>query len=172
MSFKSQNSQYLNRHERTHNDTKEFICEQCYKKYKSSKTLKQHIKNVHTEVRPYKCGTCGKTFKSQYSMRIHERIHKGEKSYQCDICEALFSDSSNLSRHRKTQHNIHINCKECKDGFNTEQDLHDHIDIKHIKKSYKLSHECYRSKEIIATDNRIYDQEQLRLFLIIMTNQW
>lgn len=33
---------------------------------------------------------------------MHQRVHSGEKPLQCTICGKSFSESSNLSKHKRT----------------------------------------------------------------------
>ena len=34
---------------------------------------------------------CGKTFNSPKTIQIHERIHRGKKSYECNLCGKAFN---------------------------------------------------------------------------------
>ena len=51
------------------------------------------------DVKPHKCNC--KCFKEQNHLKIHERIHKDEKPFQCKYCEKGFRQLSNLKGHSK-----------------------------------------------------------------------
>ena len=42
--------------------------------------------NVKSVGESIACETCEKNFSSKSSLRMHKRIHTGEKTYQCEIC--------------------------------------------------------------------------------------
>ena len=50
---------------------------------------------------PYVCDFpgCGKAFAIAGGLRIHKRVHNGEKPFKCSECGRGFAESSNLSKH-------------------------------------------------------------------------
>ena len=42
---------------------------------------------------------CGKAFAIAGGLRIHKRVHNGEKPFKCSECGRGFAESSNLSKH-------------------------------------------------------------------------
>ncbi|KAI5800111.1 hypothetical protein EDC01DRAFT_628621 [Geopyxis carbonaria] len=93
----------VERHLQTHTGFKSCTCEVCGKEFSAPQALQQHIR-THTGEKPYKCDVCGKEFAQGSAMTMHKRVHTGERPLQCDYpgCGKRFSESSNLSKHRKS----------------------------------------------------------------------
>ncbi|NWU73352.1 ZNF22 protein, partial [Pterocles burchelli] len=48
------------------------------------------------------CAKCGKRCRWSSELVIHQRIHTGERPYQCDDCGKSFVERSALIRHQHT----------------------------------------------------------------------
>lgn len=52
----------------------------------------------------FKCEICNKSYSNKAYLKVHERIHSGEKPFQCTICNRCFNQSGSLNRHMKFCH--------------------------------------------------------------------
>ncbi|KFB44803.1 hypothetical protein ZHAS_00012711 [Anopheles sinensis] len=50
----------------------------------------------------YKCNQCDKTFVTAVTLKMHIRLHTGEKPYKCDKCDKAFIRSDYLKTHEKS----------------------------------------------------------------------
>ena len=143
-------SQELFEHQKSHENIIKCEHEGCKKSFINVDNYNKHLK-IHQElVRKYLCPfpDCGKRFKGIYNLKIHYRIHSGERPYKCEICGYNYYDRANYKYHMKTGH---LNYK--------EKDLtcyHNQFCHKFKTKKTKLMHhnklelECKKEKNSIS----------------------
>ena len=83
--------------------TKSYItshkCNQCSFSSVWEKSLKYHIKIIHTREKLKKCNQCDFSTAKAGNLKTHIRIHTGEKPNKCNQCNFSTSDAGQLMGH-------------------------------------------------------------------------
>jgi len=75
-----------------------YQCKFCEKFLANASSLKIH-ERLHTGEKPYQCEFCTKCFASDSGRRSHERVHTRERPFHCRFCSKSFSHNGNRKVH-------------------------------------------------------------------------
>jgi len=129
-----------------HRDPKRNKCEICGNSYKSSETLRNHIKRSHTvDPEPHKCPHCDKTFINQMLLYQHAKLHFFDNKtadVKCDICKKLFKSYTKMYAHKNHIHSGEtFMCELCSKVCNSKSALLSHMAI-HLPESEREYVKC------------------------------
>ncbi|CAG0886599.1 unnamed protein product [Cyprideis torosa] len=110
-------------------------CDQCGAEYKNERSLKKHVKDVHSEGDknpPLLCQTCGRGFRDKFLLKQHQLRHE-EPKHQCPDCPKKFFTEQQMQSHSKIHTRGHrFECSNCPKVFVSEKRLQTHVDTAHL----------------------------------------
>ncbi|XP_055703922.1 zinc finger protein 569-like [Phlebotomus papatasi] len=135
----------LRKHSRIHNDERPYACSQCDKKFRQAGCLKNHIASQHGSDVQYICDYCNKPFPIKERLRLHLRIHTGEKPYKCKLCPKQFARGGQLSQHMLSHNGVKKHrCSFCPSAFSCSANLRLHTKAHNDERDYTC-HKCGKS---------------------------
>ncbi|XP_065161459.1 zinc finger protein 62 homolog isoform X5 [Atheta coriaria] len=142
--------------------TKSAKCEFCSVMLKNKKKMNVHYAVHLKSMKPFVCelAGCERRFTTLSRLRDHQERHKGEPSYNCEICAKKYLTETNLKSHINSVHPelktgkiMNYACKLCEQSFKYNMSLKRHVDRVHCNVNGKFQCEkCahfYSSEEYL-----------------------
>lgn len=105
-----------------------FVCSICDKALTAERSLKSHVRTMHTNERPNKCKECDETFHSRQKYFYHKQTCHEDPRYDCPDCGRHFPALWMMKRHNllHTSHSDYV-CPECGRRFREAVYLRYHL---------------------------------------------
>ena len=109
-----------------------YYCTMCSARFSEKLSLNHHIETIH-DIKKYNCSICNESFSKKGMVRKHlESDHKGEKPFQCTICDSGFLFNLELKNHYSLVHEgKKLKCSVCTKSFAVPQQLKRHFESVH-----------------------------------------
>ncbi|XP_065074468.1 zinc finger protein 83-like [Ochlerotatus camptorhynchus] len=135
-------------------DAKVHMCEVCGKGFHQARTLDLHMA-THVEQADHPCFTCGKKYRHETLARHCMLRHKRPTEHRCRICQAVFSDSSNLNSHLISHSDVRKHkCQLCEETFKRPGHLRMHMETAHTQESNFRCRHCSKQFSTPSTLKR------------------
>ncbi|XP_057316920.1 uncharacterized protein LOC130657939 isoform X2 [Hydractinia symbiolongicarpus] len=115
-------------------------CPLCCKSFEDIQSYQSHKSTVHTAIEDsslakkklWKCAQCNKAFRKELHLRKHQIRRclnniNDSKPEKCFVCKKLFSSKQNVEKHIPLHQVSYMECQECKECFDVEEDSASHF---------------------------------------------
>ena len=117
------------------------VCDICKQKFKSTKSLLNHLSKFHNIL--LKCKHCTEQFANYEKLMSHKQeMHKSLLKYQCKKCERGYQIKSAFEEHSlECGLDKEYYCQKCGNKFTSKKNLYDHNSKVHAEGSFECK-EC------------------------------
>ncbi|KAF2154594.1 hypothetical protein K461DRAFT_275722 [Myriangium duriaei CBS 260.36] len=161
----------LKRHYYVHSGKKAFECDYpgCGSVHATKAQLKVHM--ARHNPKEFICEDCEKVFTTQNQLKTHiNAVHKKQKHFKCPDCDYACDDSSNMSSHKRKQHQLGVPCPghadygcHYRDGRQAEMEKHMRACDHHVwMLDDKQSFDAYWKREKRSADEDKVDDSHAR----------
>ena len=165
--YESKTNQCHRRHMEKHAaDRTQYQCPECPRKFLSKDGINYHKRTVHSSDeslrKPFECSICKRTFGLQCVLKLHLRIHTGERPYPCSLCSKRFKRSEHRNIHMKLIHSDvrDFQCPHCEKTFNLKTSLTSHVRSIHCPSELRKHYNCTHCGKSFLT-KRCFEEHQL-----------
>ncbi|CAG9580110.1 unnamed protein product [Danaus chrysippus] len=171
--FKTSNQ--LSKHRMIHKCNVIHQCQICQREFNLERHLREHMAAVHDKLRPFKCGHCSYMAARKCELKLHLRLHTGDKPYACDQCDYCTRDHNSLRRHKLKHSNEGVyKCKYCPYSAIQSTAFASHMISKHPNMNLGDVHCCpFCSFKSVSRNNYVVhltthrDKEGIKLLIDI-----
>ncbi|XP_019544609.2 gastrula zinc finger protein XlCGF26.1-like [Aedes albopictus] len=124
------------------NPDRPFVCNICYRCYKSDAQLYGHQSRMLKSIKKHMCVQCGMLFRHPGALQDHESVHTGEKTFQCPKCPKTYAIKESFRKHLAghTMPEDKYKCETCGICFKTHGGLKQHKPVHTGERPHKCPH--------------------------------
>ncbi|XP_069596229.1 zinc finger protein 408 isoform X2 [Ranitomeya imitator] len=138
-------------HRRLHTGERPYKCQYCGDAFPQQPELKRHLITHTGEM--HLCTVCGKALKDPHTLRVHERLHTGDRPFLCKYCGKSYPQATKLRRHLKSHlEEKPYRCHVCGMGYSFQQSLNRHL---HSHRDEGQTSVAVGAKEVAMEDTEL-----------------